>query len=412
MKNLLNLSSKNILSNLLTILLATILIAMPYGIKVLPQLLSLSFLIWLISCFAPKKINGDFLQDKTIYLLPAYALISTLTLLWSTETMEGAKVLERMISFVIMPFLFVTHSRRIKVSINTVYTLLGISILIATLVLIWEFHSKIGIEKINVVETPFEKLRYIRYYIMLEGLAIHPSYLSYLAIIYLSFSLFQKGKSASIHILFSVFAIVLILVLYSRGALLTLLFLIAYGLFKQLYLKRYALFAIIAFIGLASLFVSYKYTRLGDTIRGISSENSVQTEDARITVWRNSFQLIKEKPLFGYGIGDAIHVIIDKHEETGFEMGVEKRLDAHNQFLEVWLQAGLLGLIPLLLVFAFPLFQSIKFKQEYLFLFLIISIIQHMFESMFVRLAGVVYFGFFYCYLYLVYYKGNREIEI
>lgn len=384
---------------------------MPYGIKFLPQLLSFSFLIWFISCFLPKKISGVFLHDKTIYLLPAFALYTTLTLLWSSEVMTGAKVLERMISFVIMPFLFITLGKKTKIKIEYVYLILGLSIAISTISIFVQFSHMKEIILFQHMSSIAEIFKNVRYFIQTHDFAIHPSYLSYLSIIYLSVSIFHSKFKNTIHIVFTILAIVLIIALNSRGALLTLLFILAYLLFKQLYLKKYALFLIIAFFLTSFFYITYAHTRLGDTVRNFNNSTVVKTEDPRITVWRNSFSLIKEKPIFGYGIGDAIHVMVEKHEENNFKHGVERRLDAHNQFLETWLQSGLIGLILLILVFTFPFIQAIRKRQELLFLFLSVSFIQLLFESMFVRLAGVVYFAFFYCYLYYVYYAQGGEWE-
>lgn len=374
----------------------------------------------MLSCFIPKKIDGSVFNNYKIYLLVAYALLSTLTLLWSEETMEGAKVLERMISFVLMPLLFISHKERFSVHINKVYFICGIALFIATILVLVNLMQVENFSYLYNYNNISEKLIYVRYLIHQNALTIHPSYLSYLAIIYISYTAFnikQINTINSIHIIFSVVAFALIIMLSSRAAFLTIIFLLLYAISKQLFLKRYVLFSIIFLVALASAFVAYKHTRLGQTIQNINSENREKPKDERIILWENAWELVKDKPLFGYGIGDAIFVMIDKHKETGFDAGAEKQLDAHNQFLEIMLQSGLLGLIPFLLALILPLIQAIKKKQEILFLFLIVSIIQLCFESMFVRLAGVVYFAFFYCYLYFMHYginkpQHNRETKL
>ena len=156
----------------------------------------------------------------------------------------------------------------------------------------------------------------------------------------------------------------------------------------------------------------HKNTRLGETIQHATMTTQKENSEPRIIIWRNSLKVIKRKPIFGYGIGDANDELEKEHKKTEFIDGTIKRYNAHNQFLETWLQSGIFGFISLLLVFAVPLYQSIKKKQELLFLFLVVSFIQLLFESMFVRLAGVVYFSFFYSYLFYVYYAPEGEWEI
>ncbi len=257
-------------------------------------------------------------------------------------------------------------------------------------------------------------ITYTRYYIAYYSLTIHPSYFSYLILIYLSYAYFSLKKLNPLnyfHLIFILFCSITLLLLQSRAALVTLFFLLFYGIIKLFYQRRYIQFTLLFIIIVSGGVFAYKYTRLGETIKHISvSENNNQT-DSRLIIWKNALTTIKQKPIFGYGVGDALDVLIEEHKRTGFEEGVEKRLDAHNQFLETWLQSGVFGLISLLLVFAIPLYQSIKKKQELLFLFLMISFIQLLFESMFIRLAGVVYFSFFYSYLYYVYYAEGGEWE-
>ncbi|OFX22965.1 MAG: hypothetical protein A2041_00405 [Bacteroidetes bacterium GWA2_31_9b] len=135
-----------------------------------------------------------------------------------------------------------------------------------------------------------------------------------------------------------------------------------------------------------------------------------QIEDMRITLWKNSLIVWNEKLIFGHGIGDAKSRLIEIHKDMVITEAYEKKYNSHNQFLETATQTGFIGLIVLLLVFAIPLYQSIKKKQELLFLFLVICFINFMFESMLQRLAGVVFFAFWYSYLWFVYYKDEKVI--
>ncbi len=117
----------------------------------------------------------------------------------------------------------------------------------------------------------------------------------------------------------------------------------------------------------------------------------------------------KEKPLFGYGIGDAKIKLIDVHKNRDIKIAFKERYNCHNQFLETATQTGVVGLIVLLLVFAIPFYQAIKKKQELLFLFLSICFINFLFESMLQRIAGVVFFAFWYSFLWFVYYRDDNK---
>lgn len=136
-----------------------------------------------------------------------------------------------------------------------------------------------------------------------------------------------------------------------------------------------------------------------------------QMRDVRFSLWENAVIVWKEKLIFGQGIGDSKDRLLEVHKERNIEDAVKKKYNCHNQFLETATQTGLVGLAILLLVFAIPFYQSIKKKQELLFLFLMICFINFMFESMLQRLAGVVFFAFWYSFLWFVYYRDEDKEE-
>ncbi|NOQ24377.1 MAG: hypothetical protein GQ564_03360 [Bacteroidales bacterium] len=134
-------------------------------------------------------------------------------------------------------------------------------------------------------------------------------------------------------------------------------------------------------------------------------------KDIRIYLWKYSIELFRNNLLFGVGIGDNKDELIKHYNKNELTVASGLKYNSHNQFLETATQTGIIGLVVLLLVFAIPLYQSIKKKQELLFLFLIICFINFLFESMLERLAGVVFFAFWYSFLWFVYYKDIEDKE-
>jgi O-antigen ligase len=77
----------------------------------------------------------------------------------------------------------------------------------------------------------------------------------------------------------------------------------------------------------------------------------------RMLVWKNTIELIKDRPLFGFGTG-------------GFEEAYSKKIkgnpewekhilhDPHNQFLKIWAEMGIFGLIVFLGMLASSLLQK------------------------------------------------------
>jgi O-antigen ligase len=81
----------------------------------------------------------------------------------------------------------------------------------------------------------------------------------------------------------------------------------------------------------------------------------------RVVMWQNTVELIRERPILGYGLGGlepayAAHI---KDRASGWKAIVTD--DPHNQFLAVWVEAGLIGL----LAFLFLLFATARQPAPY-----------------------------------------------
>lgn len=115
----------------------------------------------------------------------------------------------------------------------------------------------------------------------------------------------------------------------------------------------------------------------------------------RVHIWEAAWSLVRERPFSGYGTGDVKDVLLDRYAERGLAPAVEKRLNAHNQFLQSWVALGLAGL--LLLVWMLPA-AAWRFRSSPLFFgFLLLTGFNFLVESMLETQAGVTFWALFYC---------------
>lgn len=132
------------------------------------------------------------------------------------------------------------------------------------------------------------------------------------------------------------------------------------------------------------------YSKVKDFGSIIEYDNST-SEKARLLSWDASIKLIKEAPLLGYGIGDANDILIKKYKELGYTYNYENKYNAHNQFLQTFLQTGVIGFGVLVTIFILLAIHMKRSRNEFsVFLILFISLI---FESMLVRFNGIVFFS-------------------
>jgi O-antigen ligase len=135
----------------------------------------------------------------------------------------------------------------------------------------------------------------------------------------------------------------------------------------------------------------FKFTRIGETVRALKEDS---TNDKRIPQWISAVEVVRKAPVFGYGVGDGLNELIKQHEVNGFEEDVKLKSNAHNQFLETAMQTGILGISSLILLLLVPLLDSIRHRKGLLFLIVSIIFINMLFESLLVRIAGVLFIGF------------------
>lgn len=238
----------------------------------------------------------------------------------------------------------------------------------------------------------------------------HPTY----ATLYTTFAFFlilnylqkyiQNATKTSSIILYAVeFILALgIFCLYSRAGILIFFALLAvWGMYSLIvFPKRWkrllCLFAIIicSFSVLMTTdvmpvnrFAKTKYS-LNDKYAG-NNEKS----EARITIWKTSYECIKENLPFGVGTGDAFDVIRDQAVEKGFKNISEKHYNSHNQYLQALLTTGIPGIFLLLCFVSVPFMLAVKFRDMHLLTLFILLSLNCLFECMFEIRSGVDFFA-------------------
>jgi len=133
---------------------------------------------------------------------------------------------------------------------------------------------------------------------------------------------------------------------------------------------------------------------------GLVLEKSARYDYAtRLLSWDASLKAIAASPLLGYGPGDTQENLNRIYRSNGYSEPLKRNLNSHNQYLQLWLELGLIGLTLFLLLMVL-LFRSGLNSQNRstlvmgIFLCLLIT---GLFESYFNRYSGLVFFCFWWC---------------
>ena len=142
----------------------------------------------------------------------------------------------------------------------------------------------------------------------------------------------------------------------------------------------------------ANSLINYISHNIFETDKKTSSFSSSAT---RTIAWKCSLELISEKIIFGYGEGLSGVELNKLYKNKDYKQLENKNLNSHNQFLQCFLDHGLIGGCIIIFFTIIMLFKSLKTKDYLYSLFLILITINFLTESMLETQSGVVFFAVF-----------------
>lgn len=136
----------------------------------------------------------------------------------------------------------------------------------------------------------------------------------------------------------------------------------------------------------------------------------------RYYLWQEAFGVIGDNVVFGAGTGAGDDALQERVEKLDVYYWVgdgnlplaEFRYNFHNEFLQHFATHGIFGFLLLLWLFLGPLTLSKFRKNPLVGVFLLLTFLSFLTESMLERQAGVLFFGFFYSLLIV---NGENELE-
>jgi O-antigen ligase len=175
-----------------------------------------------------------------------------------------------------------------------------------------------------------------------------------------------------------------------------------YMLYKRK--KHLLLISISICIGISSFFIlrsnyapvqrlknAFNFAESTANIDKTTSESNA----VRVLIWSEAVTLIKQHLLFGISPGDVNDELYKAYERAGMTGAFEKKLNAHNQFLQTTLGTGLLGSVLLIVLSLGLIITGFIRKNRILTMFGLIVTVNFLVESMLQTQAGALFFVFF-----------------
>lgn len=259
----------------------------------------------------------------------------------------------------------------------------------------------------------------------------HPSYFSIfltMAIVSGWYGYFQKWKGFNLLsiILFTFFSLVMQFFCFSLAGMLFLflLGLAVYIILTYKYLKRYLFILSTTLIPVipivlynsnihiqievdSALSVVKEFTN--NPVNFIKNKkNTTSGSEIRVIMWIVSYQELKENPL-GVGTGNVDDHLSERLIKYDQEELAKQKYNPHNQFLQTGLETGIAGLLIFILMIITTLYFAWKHKNWILFILMTTLVFNSLFESIFQRQSGIVFYSFWICLLMV--YSNSKEIK-
>ena len=396
--------------NITYMIAVLIMVVMPMHYQYMPPLMIILFLGWI---FENYNRFGEMIKIRASYkLLLVLFLIfyfwQVAGLFYTTDMKLGwANILTRL-SFILFPLVFLYPGDKIKANI---FKLLRVFAMSTALYILFCFGYALfrslsiqnGIWLFNPHPPGFPWISY--FYSMDLTYAIHPSYQAMFVLIAVFISL-ESWYDYTLNFFFRIgwliIAGLLLISLYfisSRAAILAAIIMIPfYVLYKIIKLKKSRFILISTLIILILLFpLIRKNERVNILFDGFSKEQkfNLKNQDQRIIVWESAIKVIRDNFAFGVGVGDVKAELVKEYDRTGEDTLRKERLNTHNQFLEIFVENGVIGFLVFISLFGCLIYIAISDKNLLYGLFILMIFVSFMFEAILCRLAGVAFFALF-----------------
>jgi O-antigen ligase len=397
-------------------------VVLPLYIHWLPPFMVLWGLLWIFqnrSDFNRIPVSGN--TRAVLFLLFLGLFIwQTGELLLANSLNAGFERIFKRLSFLLFPLVLFYPGNKIERSIAFILRIFALSVLVY---LIYCFGNAIHNSLIHkdgkwVFNAYHELYTYESYFMGARLSAIvHPTYLSMYVLLSALISLesfFEKSLVISKRYFWIAAAFVFAFAIYllsSRAGVIAAFIVFSLYFVIKFYRKISKVVIIIILItaALGSAIMLKTNERLKYSLEELSSSgiNGTFAKDTRYLIWKSALGVIRSNLVLGAGTGNASDELKKEFKSRGYTEGYYEDLNAHNQFLEIMLENGIIGLIIFLSILGYLVFIASSENNLLLGLFIIMMVVFFMFESVLNRLAGITFFPLFS--FMLMHYRSRKD---
>ncbi|MEY2828183.1 MAG: hypothetical protein RIQ33_41 [Bacteroidota bacterium] len=353
-----------------------------------------------------KNLHGFIDYKNPLVWMTLFYLMICLSLLWTQNSKSGRFELEQKLSLLIIPIIIYAHKEKLMLAMDKLmFAFVCSNLFISIFAIVLGINTKINhvllIDNSSLLPvysefSPFLHVAYFGFYLCIA------------LIISIYFVRYSSNKIIKIVSVISIlFCAVALYFSSSKGSFLSLFFMLACMAVIEFINSKSKLKLGLIYATVLSLIVfSLKENPRIYSIKQMVVElihpekadpnaSSDMSNGQRIYVIKSSIEVIKSNFWVGVGAGDVIDELEQKYITNNYQVLAKKKLNCHNQFLESFVEMGLLGGFIFLILNVVAIIQSIKNKNQLQLYFIIGFSIIALTESFLNHQAGVVFFALF-----------------
>ena len=388
------------------LLLALLMFTLPFGLQWLTNSV---ILIWCVNLLASAPLQNwsMALRNKLVWATVIFFLWHLLSLFWTNDLNSGLHFLETKMSFLLGPFFLFTAlpmvSKKGVANCTRAYLIGNLAVFLAAIA--DSAFTAIREGSLYVLSPGGTYRRFAFTYEELSQPFMHPGYLaSYfgVAVIIAFFWTFHHtGRQRKTYALAGLILFLAMILVQGRINLIAIIITLSGCAFmilfrgsnpKILWTLTIPLILLSGFLLLAPNDLRERYLQPPDFNYDISGQD-FNSATYRLAEWTCAVEAIKERPLLGAGAGDKQEALFEAYRKNEFWQGLEKRYNAHNQYLETAITSGIIGLGLLIFVFVVWAHDAWRRKNHMFLALLAFLAICMVTESMLERAWGVLLFN-------------------
>ena len=361
-------------------------------------------LSWIFS-FSFKEKLQRFIKNPVAIAFVLLYLLHLLSIFYTENSSEGWNDLRLKISFLLLPFFMMTV--QFIYNEQRIFILKFFAVLMMLMALTDLTHAFLE----YLVSGNQETFYYIHLPYLLASKVHYVAWYYSFAIFISIYHLISSQSNRAFWFLGLLILLFSLILLSSRAFILA--FIVVFILtflkwFKTAKVSRLMwtkILSIAALFMLSLVFIPSINLRLNDTVvelQKLFGYDTPKQTNPRVFIWRYGADLIAKNPIFGFGVGDAkgeLSVSLESCDAMFWngERNVpiqNKNYNFHNQFMQTWAEVGIFGFLILLFIMIHPFL--LKNSHPLFLIFIGLTFIGCLTESMFERQAGVVLFAFMY----------------